>query len=99
MTVLAISNGVFAVLFLYVLHLLFRERAEAWRRHVEDAARHREEVERLVLQLQARSPGEFVGAVAALQTDPLASPPPDGWWSDDTGLILEPFWNHERAGD
>lgn len=53
----------------------------------------RARVERLLLQVQAQAPK----AEVLLPDADLSGPPPDGYWTDDTGLVREPYWNDDRV--
>ena len=71
----------------------------AWSEHTharEEARNHREVERDLLNRLQSRTLGEYVGATLATD-DPLAEPLPDGWHTDDTGLISDPYWRDDRV--
>lgn len=91
-----VAVAVLAAACLYLVIAGYLDRQHSEKVYKDLLAEERARTERLLNRLQAASLGEYVGAEKALAEDPFQEPIPDGWHTDDTGLITDPYWRDDR---
>lgn len=92
-----VATAVLAVVCLYLVLAGYADRKHIESIFTDLLNEERKRNASLLNRIQAGSLGEYVGAENALTEDPYATPEPDGWLSDDTGLITDPYWRDDRS--